>query len=360
MRRPHSILLALLAGTAAPAGVPGLSGVPARAARGSDAIDRLVAAVSVGEASRYRNLTLFPVRLRRTQDDTPYVTLDEALKRGSLVITELASADVNRVRVRNRSSDYVFLLAGEIIAGAKQDRMVEDDLLLPPHSPEIALGVFCTEQGRWSGRSTTFEASGVAVHNRLRQVAKESRSQSRVWEEVTEKAGSLRAARPETSAARRVYSQSEVQSRARPYADNLEGFARRYPDTVGVVAVAGGEIIVADVFCNPSLFRKLWPKLLESYVLDAIDRSDASGRVDRYEAERFLENARRAAIVERSTPGTGDLYDLRASRVYGSALVRRDAVVHIDLFPRLGDVITPRPSGTPDLDFRRRQQEQRR
>lgn len=325
-------------------------------ALGASPISELMAEVSVGEPSHYRNLTLFPVRLRRIHDHTPCLTLDEAMKRGSLTISELTSAEVNRVRVRNRSGDYVFLLAGEILVGAKQDRMVEDDTLLAPSS-EIVLRVYCTEAGRWAGRTTTFESSGATVHYRLRQIARESRSQSRVWAEIEAKAQGLGASRPATGAVRRVYSQSEVQSRARPYVERFEDLPSRYADVAGVVVAVGEEILVADLFGNPSLFRRLWRKLLDSYVLDALDRPTLERRLDRYDAERFLENATRATLVERSTPGAGDLYDLRGSRVSGSALVHRGAVVHLDLFPRLEEP-KPRPLPAPNLEFRRRRQAQ--
>lgn len=342
------MLLPMLLGAALAAGALR----PAAAAFAPDPVGRLIHDAAVGEPLHYRNLTLFPVALRTAHDRTPYTTLDEALRRGLLEITELASAEVNRVRVRNRSDEHVFLLSGEIIAGAKQDRMVEDDLLLPPHGKEVILGVYCTEHGRWSGRTSSFESAGTNVHNRLRQIAKQSRSQQEVWAEVEQKTRSLGAPSAPTSAARRVYSQAEVQSRARPYREAMGSLLARHPNACGVVAASGEEFLVADLFGSPGLFRKLWPKLLDSYVLDAIDRPSSLRRLTREEAERFLDAAARTEASARSTPGAGELYDLHGGRVTGSALVYRAAVVHLDLFPR--PWVTPRPlTPVPNLNHRR-------
>ena len=42
------------------------------------------------------------------------------------------------------------------------------------------------------------------------------------------------------------------------------------PGVVGVVIARNGELVWADVFASSSLFARYWPKLLKSYVVDAI------------------------------------------------------------------------------------------
>jgi hypothetical protein len=39
---------------------------------------------------------------------------------------------------------------------------------------------------------------------------------------------------------------------------------------VGVVVAINGKAQLADIFASPSLFRVYWPKLLKSYVLEAL------------------------------------------------------------------------------------------
>lgn len=38
---------------------------------------------------------------------------------------------------------------------------------------------------------------------------------------------------------------------------------------MGVVVAINGELVWADVFTSPEVFRKYWPKLLRSYIMEA-------------------------------------------------------------------------------------------
>jgi hypothetical protein len=42
---------------------------------------------------------------------------------------------------------------------------------------------------------------------------------------------------------------------------------------VGVVVAINGQLVWSDVFSSPDLFRKYWPKLLRSYVMEAESRA---------------------------------------------------------------------------------------
>ncbi len=59
------------------------------------------------------------------------------------------------------------LLAGEILLGGKQNRVMTEDILLPPLSAPVDLQVYCVEQGRWSvsasggGGTTSFGVRGT-------------------------------------------------------------------------------------------------------------------------------------------------------------------------------------------------------
>ncbi|MGC8833611.1 MAG: ARPP-1 family domain-containing protein, partial [Armatimonadota bacterium] len=107
------------------------------AARGSqDVIERTINQLRVGRPISYRNLTVFPVT-GPEQFDVEFLTLDEALRQGVLEVSEVGSGRVSEVRVENTSNRYVFMMAGEVIVGAKQDRMIADDVLVPPKSGRL-------------------------------------------------------------------------------------------------------------------------------------------------------------------------------------------------------------------------------
>ena len=60
-----------------------------------------------------------------------YLTLDEAVSANSLEITEKADGpQVSAINVVNRSDRPVFLMAGELLIGCKQDRMINASMML--------------------------------------------------------------------------------------------------------------------------------------------------------------------------------------------------------------------------------------
>ena len=111
------------------------------------------------------NLTIFPVVTDRTHDTHNFLTLDEGVRSGEVVVNEAGSvrplvrrrdlyipgdgAEVNRLVLVNNSDRPLILLAGEIVTGGKQDRVVGKDRIVPPKSDPIDLTVFCVEPGRW-------------------------------------------------------------------------------------------------------------------------------------------------------------------------------------------------------------------
>jgi hypothetical protein len=70
------------------------------------------------------------------------------------------------------------LLAGEIVTGGKQDRIIGKDRLVPAESDPVDLSVFCVEPGRWVERSSKFNAPGA---NNIRVQWSSPRSVVRQW-----------------------------------------------------------------------------------------------------------------------------------------------------------------------------------
>lgn len=151
----------------------------------------------VAEPVRYENLSVFPVLADRSATTAEFVTLDEALTSGEVVVTELGGAilrrsrdgrephaermfqperpaqsspDVNRLVLVNRGTRPLLLLAGEIVSGGKQDRVVAKDRIVPPGAEPLPLDVFCVERGRWSS-GETFVGAGLIAHPSVREQA---------------------------------------------------------------------------------------------------------------------------------------------------------------------------------------------
>src|ERR1700738_976305 len=144
------------------------------------------------------NLALFPVVSDHSFDAPQLMTLDEGIRGGQVTVTEAGDerglvrpgqpipprgggAQVNRLVLSNNSSRPLLLLAGEIVTGGKQDRVIGADRIVPPNSGPIDLGVFCVEPGRWVASSSSFGSMGVQMAQpSVRTPAMAERDQNRV------------------------------------------------------------------------------------------------------------------------------------------------------------------------------------
>src|SRR5437868_11944152 len=150
---------------------------------------------------KHGNLTVFPVAAASSHNTQAFLTLDEGLRSGEVIVTEGGNvqplmrrrnrpvaqdgAQVNRLVLVNNSKRPLILLAGEIVTGGKQDRVIGKDRLVPAESDPIDLGVFCVEPGRWTATSTKFGSLGVAIAQpAVRGKAMAEKDQSQVWAEV--------------------------------------------------------------------------------------------------------------------------------------------------------------------------------
>ncbi len=345
------VAVMLLAATAGPspaaAGEERIAPAPAII----DVIEAFAARLKVGPPDGYRNLALFPVFAGGAAAPRVDLTLDEAMELGLLEIRELKSAEVNRVRLLSKADDPVFIMGGEMLGGAKQDRIVGDDLIVPAGA-DLVVPVFCVEHGRWVVKTETFGSAKTLASSAVRQ-ARASADQSAVWERVAEEQERLEAPSA-TGAMRSIKDSRHVQDKVRPYLRALSDFADDNPGAQGVVACVAGRIIAADLFGSRSLFRALWPKLLESYVIDAIDRHESGVRPDAVQIRRWLHGLQHAEQTGKKTPGDGRLYQLRGSDLLGSALTYGRAVVHVELFK----TYIVRPATYNRLEFRRERLEQ--
>ena len=261
------------------------------------------------------NLTVFPVVTESTFDTHSFLTLDEGLRSGSVVVAEEGGtpglvrphpprdgspevweehpypqhprrgAEVNRLMLTNNSDRPLILLAGEIVMGGKQDRVVGKDRLIPARSEPIDLSVFCVEPHRWVGSTALFGGAGFAMAQpSVRLKAMADKDQQAVWDEVARSkkfvADAVSAPAAQAIAGTSSYAKTlenrEVQYRMNAVAGPIERsydklmHELRAQNAVGAVVAINGEIVWADIFASGSLLEKYWPKLVRSYAAEAV------------------------------------------------------------------------------------------
>jgi hypothetical protein len=281
------------------------------------------------------NLTIFPVVASSTHDTHEFLTLDEGLRSGEVEVTEAGriqplvrrprqglpaqqyqNAEVNRLVLVNHSKQPLLLLAGEIVTGGKQDRIVGKDRIVPADS-DTDLNVFCVEPGRWTESSAKF--GGLAfqmAQPSIRSKAMAEKDQHAVWDEVRKSHEGMALAAPsaapyigETSSYAKMMDNKEVQQSvnrvAAPIELSYENLMHelRARNAVGVVVAVNGRIIWADLFASNSLLEKYWPKLVRSYAAEAVETRYGNYGVSLKAAQQFLEQLEGRREIVENEPG---------------------------------------------------------
>ncbi|HEX8810754.1 MAG TPA: DUF6569 family protein, partial [Terracidiphilus sp.] len=305
------------------------------------------------------NLSIFPVVGGGERDTSPLLTLDEGLRSGAVVVTEAGSlrglvrpgtriprrsgAEVNRLVLVNNSDSPLLLLAGEVVTGGKQDRVIGVDRIVPPKSEPIDLSVFCVEPGRWVASSDRFDAlKSQMAQPSVRMPAMADRDQQSVWSHVASAIVDMANAAPAASPAMhastsyaKAMENPEVQKKVASVAADYNGMLRelRKVGAKGVVVAINGRITWADVFANTNLLEKYWQKLIRSYVADSLSTVSAGGQADQKSAQLFLDQLQGNREVTETEPGlfrrteiSGDGYKVFTLT---SLVSKSECIVHV-------------------------------
>jgi hypothetical protein len=304
-----------------------------------------VAAVSSYKALapiRRGNLEVFPVVTASSHDTQEFITLDEGLRSGEVIVSESENvaplirprhkdvnppphvgggAQVNQLVLVNNSKRPLILLAGEIVTGGKQDRVIGKDRLVPAESDPIDLSVFCVEPGRWTGAKMSFNGGGMdagMAQPAVRAKAMADKDQGKVWAEVRNSQARVeaQASSPQavgviagTTSYAKVMENDEVKQKvdavAVPIQHEYQSLIKQLRDrnAVGVVVAVNGEIIWADVFASTTLLEKYWPKLVRSYAAEAYVSRARDKQAEVRAAQQFLADTEGRHETVETEPG---------------------------------------------------------
>ncbi len=335
MSKTLRTLYTLVAVAAVAAGLVALGCDEADAKGGKEVMD-LIRTLEVGEPVYHANLTIIPVYSTQIRDHSRYATLDEALEKGWLEITEVGSGTVPQVSVTNRSGRQIYIMGGEILTGCRQDRLVGRDVLLRPYATNVVVPVYCVEQGRWTYESEAFSSRknlGTPMLRAEGQKASDA-AQSEIWDRVSTMCRRSGAGSG-SNRFQETYESEGARREIASYEKKMECIPSLYPDAIGVVIGVGGAITSVDVFANPNLFGELWPKILRSSALAAA-LSSSCGSVGQADAVEFLRKVHGMHFVRKPAIGLGIEHAAVDGEANVSALVYRDAVTHLAAFPDAG------------------------
>lgn len=243
----------------------------------------------------YKNLAVYFIHGQSASGPVP-LTLGEALERDRVVVTE--TGQVSLLTMKNTGQDSIFIQAGDIVKGGKQDRVITSSFVLKSNSGDVPVDAFCVEAGRWSSRGQeavgSFSSSAEAMPSlrakmamrapvaktnsgEPRQYAFGADRQTRVWDSVSSMQkkfsdgikAKVASAESESSLQLSLENKELKQSRA-AYVDAIKAAGYSEADIIGLAFAINGKINSADVYESNGLFRKMWLKQLQAAATEAI------------------------------------------------------------------------------------------
>jgi len=240
----------------------------------------------IGESIAYKNLEIFPIVRSGKTESQKYRILSEVIKGQDVVLEE--TGNVNLLSISNNTKDYIFILAGDIVKGGRQDRTIENDIIIPPYTKKVPLESYCVESGRWQkrGQEEVHEFSDntkVLSSRDLKLASRYSKDQSAVWQKVSEKQYKLdknlaemkgenvdvRSPQSETSL-QLTLENKELEDVTKEFKNNLNNLNDFSENSIGFAYAINGQFYGMDIYHSRELFAKLQAKLFDAVIAEAI------------------------------------------------------------------------------------------
>ena len=265
--------------------------------------------IEIGSPTNFERITLWPLLPKsRPGSRLSYRPLAEALAKCDVVVEEISdTGSVPNVRVRNLCDEALLVLFGEELRGAKQNRIANASFLIPPKG-QVVIDVSCVEAGRWHSAarptgagfaSPRFETTGSVVSQTMRRVMSRSVAESRasgdrfradqseIWDNVAACLSESRTDSASSAWSDYATARGERLAKARAH------FA---PRGVGFVAAIDGDVVGMDVIGDPAVYARSFARLVDSYLIDALDESASKVAGKVADPEAFLAKVREAPV----------------------------------------------------------------
>lgn len=248
----------------------------------------------------FEKMRIYPIvasdeHIAEHKDLAEYKNLKEAMDIKGFRITEKKpfgrfddEGAVNNLTVQNKSTETVYLMAGDVVKGGNQDRVLAQDMVLPPRTL-ANIEVFCVEKGRWQYRDDVeeneteedkknrkmyaFTGYYNVVSNDIRKTVKHEKNQEMVWAAVGDLTMTNEAL-SSTGTYTALEDSEDYTAERNRYLTYFEDKMEETENVIGMMVVSGDEILGTDIFNHPELFKKQYKVLLHSYVTDAVTNGD--------------------------------------------------------------------------------------
>ncbi|KUK14023.1 MAG: putative cytosolic protein [bacterium 42_11] len=279
-----------------------------------------------------RNLVIYPLKFPEIDVGGEFLTLED----DGFSVSELDPPTIERVRFTNLSGKPFFILDGEELLGARQDRVVNTSLWIGKMG-DFEIPVSCIERRRWGG-GTIFETGVVLLNPSLRRTLCEGvtgslfrgegykSDQRALWDSVERTLASLKIS-SKTSSFNDVY--ATLRAEIEGYLEELQGLNGDFSGFV----VETPTLISVDLFGSRKILAKFLKKLLRSYLIEGfLAKRGVNPSLRRVRS--LIKPIIVKDVIEHSTP-TGLGKEVRfgdGKKTIGKILVLGETFLHFSLF----------------------------
>jgi hypothetical protein len=274
----------------------------------------------------------------------PFKPAGPEMQSGRLVISEATGEGVvGKLIALNNTDEYLLLTDADVLAGAKQNRVLNKSVLLAPMTKTI-LDVSCVERRRWHYNSSNFSNDGNAAGPDLRRekAASEVRrktspgepapdTQRTVWSHVSSKMSEMN-----------FMSSTESYNELQKFGMENKGleFPACEPDPGcnGLAVYMDSKVICADIFGTAEVFGYYFTRLRDSAFRMALTGKNLKSpdmHEAYYKVTEALDNFETAVRhPEGSYPGAGAFKIAESHDLVGFELTYENQVIHDVLFAK--------------------------
>ena len=300
--------------------------------------------ILIENSRSHKNLTVFPLIGRNNLSDL--TTFHQAINDESLEVSEISDqGSVPSLNVHNKNLRPVFIIDGQTITGKKlkQNRIITVSTLIPETST-MKLSVLCSERGRWSRTDREFASRDSSMFAKARFSKMETMSQrangssnesydksadqQQTWEQINRKFSSFN-----------DFSSSESMQDIYKNKENIlvefEKELTMPENAVGCIFAIGNRVLGFELFSSHQLFADLYPQLLKSYALDAIERKNRNNNQPSLDdAKKIIHDADNSLAKQCKNSGLGNLFTINTNDICATILMLDDKIIHFTCFSK--------------------------
>jgi hypothetical protein len=324
--------------------------------------------ILIADGRVFDNLTIFPILAKEQRDIGPITSLDTALESGKAEVREInatrspqptarrpqyqqqqgygqpanqpiqqvasggGGARVDTLVIDNKGEMPIYVLAGTVVKGGKQDRQIGQDFIVPPHS-KVPVDAFCVEHGRWQGTRQGVNTAGKfksvkhLANAEVRAAAQYKSNQNEVWRQV-KKVNAANRKSADSGTLMATLDDPEVALKRTQLAGKIQTYLAAVTPKRAVVGYAyavDGKIKGVRWFINHRVFRLFQEPLVNTSAIDAITAQAGAPpkRPPALAAKKvvsFVENANKVTEKKRKeTKGANVNYYFESDKAYGSS-----------------------------------------